>query len=180
MTISAAGLKPGAANLTYVYSPNGYGVAYVSLDETANTPAAALQILNQTLDEACSATFNASVRGFARPAFTEFTIDVAASNLTSLMDLQKEAWLCFQKMYTHFMSKNETLPDDCKGDLKKIDWFAQWPCYTGNQKNDTQGQYCVCQVQVVAPQTTSAVSASCLPLRVVIVLLGCLLLTVFV
>ncbi|KAJ3262838.1 hypothetical protein HDU77_011776 [Chytriomyces hyalinus] len=262
ITISAADLKPGATNRTYVYAPNGYGVAYVTLDETANTPAAALQVLKQTLDEGCSgpgisnwwgswspsfgdqpypvssiileanddgfltlldrregylnsnrsfaaypgclyrtndakirmngasitpanltvvrpAAFNASIRGFARPAFTEgyaakyslmlapggasaspeFTIDVAASNLTSSMDLQKEAWFCFQKMYTNFMSKNETLREVCKGDLKKIDWFAQWPCYTGNQKNDTQGQYCACEVQVT-PQTTSAASSS--------------------
>ncbi|KAI8831367.1 hypothetical protein BJ741DRAFT_617443 [Chytriomyces cf. hyalinus JEL632] len=283
ITISVADLKPGATNMTYVYSPNGYGVAYVTLDETAYTPAAALQVLNQTLDEVCSdpgvsnwwgswspsfgdqpypvssiivkakdgayltvldrreghlnsnrsfmaypgclyrtndakirmngtsitpanlavvhpAAFNASIRGFTRPAFTEgyaakysvvlapggasaspeFMIDVAASNLTSSMDLQKEAWLCFQKMYTNFMSKNEALPDDCKRDSKKIVWFAQWPCYTGNQKNDTQGQYCACEVQV-ASQTTSAASAlASSPSVMVIVLLSSLMLSVFV
>ncbi|KAI8831948.1 hypothetical protein BJ741DRAFT_615758 [Chytriomyces cf. hyalinus JEL632] len=158
---------------------------------TAITPA--------NLTEIRPVAFNASAGGFAKPYFSEgyvakysvalapggasasptFTIDVAASNLTSSMDLQKEAWLCFQMMYSRYMSKNETLPYHCNGGEKATlprGWLGHWPCYTGNQKNDTREQYCACEVTGTV-QTTSAASSHS---SVVMVFLSLLMLSFFV
>ncbi|KAJ3402815.1 hypothetical protein HDU80_004756 [Chytriomyces hyalinus] len=113
-------------------------------------------------------------------ASPQFSIEVAASNLTSSMDLQKEAWLCFQKMYSSYMSKNETPSYYCKTDFDKTlptGWIAHWPCYTGNQKNDTQGHYCACQVDTAVQKSSSAASAQS---SVIIGVLSLLMLSVFV
>ncbi|KAJ3402484.1 hypothetical protein HDU80_005046 [Chytriomyces hyalinus] len=143
--------------------------------------------------------FNASLAGFANHLFLkgfaakyslvlasggafaspEFTIDVAASNLTSSMDLQKEAWFCFQKMYASFMTKNETLPLHCNQHLRSATpsgWRDHFPCYTGNGKNDTQAQYCACEVNGVEQQNSSASAQS----SVVAIVLSLLMLSVFV
>ncbi|KAJ3237696.1 hypothetical protein HDU78_003911 [Chytriomyces hyalinus] len=185
----------------YLNSNNSFtafpGCLYKTNDLKIRANGTAITAANLT--EVRPVAFNASAGGFAERYFSEgyvakysvalapggpsasptFTIDVAASNLTSSMDLQNEAWLCFQMMYSRYMSKNETLPSHCDGIEKATlqrGWIAHWPCYTGNQKNDTREQYCACEV-IGTLQTTSAASSHS---SVVKVFLSLLMLSVFV
>ncbi|KAJ3233911.1 hypothetical protein HDU78_006169 [Chytriomyces hyalinus] len=145
----------------------------IRMNGTSITPA--------NLTEVRPVAFNASMRGFADSHFKEaytakysvvlapggpavspkFTMEVSASNLTASMDLQKEAWHCFQKVYAFYMSSNDSYIWQCRWDekdLSKGGWTIHWPCYTGNQMNDTQGQYCYCET-FVEPQRSSAAGA---------------------
>ncbi|KAJ3233525.1 hypothetical protein HDU78_006380 [Chytriomyces hyalinus] len=256
-TVWLSDLKQGVTNRTYYYSPEGYGVAYVSMtvrDTTAYTPDNALQVLSESLKQACDkphsvpslsegtipsidnkeapvssiimdlgsngflslldrkegylnsnsftaypgcvyktndpkirmngtsitpsnlteespVAFKTNMRGLVDSYFSDgytakysivlasdaestspkITLEMAASNLTASMDLQKEALLCFQKLYSLYMGKNDTISNECKSNnnnVTRASWITSWPCYTGNQKSDTQGQYCYCEFDV--------------------------------
>ncbi|KAJ3246343.1 hypothetical protein HDU77_009001 [Chytriomyces hyalinus] len=109
-------------------------------------------------NEAYTARYSVDLAPGGPPVSPKFTMEVSASNLTASMDLQKEAWLCFQQVYAFYMSSNDSYIWQCRWDEKDLSkgggWILHWPCYTGNQKNDTQGQYCACET-FVTPQTLS-------------------------
>ncbi|KAJ3250366.1 hypothetical protein HDU77_006742 [Chytriomyces hyalinus] len=98
----------------------------IRMNGTSITPA--------NLTEIRPVTFNTSMRGFADSHFKDgytakysvvlapggpsvspkFTMEVSASNLTASMDLQKEAWHCFQKVYAFYMSSNDSYIWQCR------------------------------------------------------------------
>ncbi|KAJ3378727.1 hypothetical protein HDU80_002710 [Chytriomyces hyalinus] len=132
------------------------------------------------LTEVRPVAFNASIEGFAdfEEGYTaeysvvlapggpsvspKYTMKVSASNLTASMDLRKEAWHCFQKVYAFYMATDDPKTFECikwkEKPLPNGGWIIHWPCYTGNQRNDTQGQYCYCET-FLEPQTGSAARA---------------------